>query len=442
MFYAKRCPADAPYFAHVNELHEWTHHQRKHHERVQVPTNVVDSSPPKCNGMASRAVQERGRTFCQDQRKAEIGRENRKIVDRLQRIANGLQAPDPRGPPRRADGLPGSPSLPTLSSSPSQSASEPPRIGSLNEQLRRRVQRGVETDNVGLVRRILTTRSTLDNRREAADFSRHRRTEQLLRRLPDAERRASPPPSWRSSPMRSALPALPKDAEALARELQGNLFLLADLRRAGPAPLALQHSASAPAVVPGRRAAPPGGSAEDSPRERPRASELPEDGGAVDEEDVQEDVQEDVREDVKEDVQEDVKEDVRQDAQVGAQEEGVGAAKHRPGGPAPQTWGAENVDGETERRRWLEQDGKGAQDQGADAPSAAQQPGVGVGAAPGAAPPAAPAVAPRDDARASEGSDDVPYDDDWDDASMTDETVSMSRTNRTRSDGFGLTGGG
>jgi len=450
MFYGRRCPADAPYSAHADELHEWTHHQRKHHERVQAPVKVVDSSPPKCNGMASRAVQEQGRRFCYDQKKAEIGRENRKMVDRLQRIANGLQPPDPRGPPRRADGLAGSPSLPSLS--PSQSVGEPIRIGSLNEQFRRKVQRGIENDNVSLVRRILCTRSTFDRVQEEAHFSRHRRTEQLLRRLPGPERKASLAPG--RSPGRPALPAFPRDSQALARELQGSLFFLADLRRPDcePAPLALQHSASAPAVVPGRPAEPPDGPAEEEDVKDDEQEDVREDvkddvredvREDVKEDDVREDVQDDVQKaeresvkgDVQEDVKDDVQEDVRKDILVGGQDEGAVPAKHPPGGVALQTWGAENVDGETERRSWLEQDGAGAPDRGAAAAGAEQS------TAAGAAPPAAPG-AELEDTQASEESDDVPYDDDWDDASMTDGTASMSRTARTRSDGFGLPGGG
>jgi hypothetical protein len=303
MFYVKRCAAEAPYSAHFDELHEWTYHQSKHQAAVVGVKQVVDSSFPKAAGWQVRATQEQTRKFEQDQRKAEIGRENRKLVDRLQKISRGIgeseeqrargRGPraEPRGRGPRALMRPASATALLATSCDGEPQLAPL---SLNETLRWKTQKAIHQDNLGLVRRILRTKSTFSRAREAEDFARHQRNGQLLRRLPEGRRSGLPRP----------LPPVGAPRSSMARELEG-LFFLADLQRAGPGQLALEHSASAPAVGQFAVAQPDGFAG----TLLPTASSTPEPREM--------------------------------------------AAKEPEATPGPaQTWGAQNFDQETERRRW------------------------------------------------------------------------------------------
>jgi hypothetical protein len=316
MFHAKRCPAEAPYAAHIDELYEWDFHQKKHQVAVHNAQQLVDSKLNLASaGYNVRPIQEHTRRFAQDQKKAEIGRENRKLVERLQKISKGVMVLDPRAPPPRGTG----------SSGAQRAVFYPERVGptplgeqrarSLNEPLRRKTQRGVDQDNASLVRRILSTKSTFSRDKEAADFAHHRRDERMLRRLPDTliygqSARQLPPLGVR------------KSSERIARELEGNLFMVGDLMRSAPT-LAL----SAPAPLLALEASPSEGSRGQKFEARQTAPGKTPDSPTRRQVVSQEQLS----------------------RHSPPQEEAMGERDS-----LPRTWGAQNVDEETERRHWVQ----------------------------------------------------------------------------------------
>lgn len=243
MFYLSRSgapvPADAPYSAHLNERKEWEYNQQKHQEALR-PENVkglVDRKKPKSIDPPVQSIQARTRRFQEDWKKAEIGRENRKLVDKLNSIAKthgscGPPLPLTGGVPSAAVALLGSAGR---TMRPSATAGMPPtgeqRSRSLNDNYRRKVQRGIDQDNAGLVRRILSVKSTFNPRDDEKHFQRHKRAVNLLQRLPDKSKRnpRSLPPLRRDRP--NSNPHTVQGLEAL--------FFPGDLQRSESGPGAL-----------------------------------------------------------------------------------------------------------------------------------------------------------------------------------------------------------
>jgi len=245
----------------------------------------------------------------------------------------------------------------------------------LNEPLRWKTQKAIDQDNLGLVRRILRTKSTFNRDREAEDFARHQKNGQLLRRLPDGRRSGLPRP----------LPPVGAPRSSMARELEG-LFFLADLQRAGPAQLALEHSASAPCVSQFAVAQPDGLAG----TLLPTASSTPEPREM--------------------------------------------AAKEPEATPGPaQTWGAQNFDQETERRRWSEDAVQRPSGNGDNIrPPTTSAASEALSSKLDDMPTDAPDRSIEDDITERPHQDAVaehtaPYREDWDDASMTGESSSATR---------------
>jgi len=216
MFYlAKANPlvAEAPYKAQLTEKHNWSYSLQKHQEHIKAANPSVNSGAPLSRDAGLIQTQARTRQFCSDQRRAEIGRENRKLVDRLTEIAK-----PPALPGGTARSSPGSRQR-SVSSSVVEMARE--TTGSLNRPLRQRTQRGIEQDNASLVRRILSAKTTFDTRKNETDFRRHKRCSQSIRRMPE---RSSQPRSL--PPLRPGRPHSTQDLRGLE-----DLLTPGDLRR-------------------------------------------------------------------------------------------------------------------------------------------------------------------------------------------------------------------
>jgi len=220
MYYLSRSqcpsPAEAPCLSHVNEKHEWDFNQRKHREAID---QIGDRKTSSNNGGQRRGgenpedaddrrkrCQALSRRFAVDAQRAEIGRENRKMVDKLTSIAktHGSCAP-----PSNTNGYGPQPGPQPGSMGGSVRAPRPPvlpgaseRSRSLNDNFRRKEQLRVNHDNAGMVRRILNVKSTFDPAQDARDFKKQRRNVNLLQRLPEGGRknpRSLPPLSRRPS---------------------------------------------------------------------------------------------------------------------------------------------------------------------------------------------------------------------------------------------------
>merc|ERR1719499_472625 len=102
-------------------------------------------------------------------KRAEIGRENRKMVERLDVIARGAETGyDPRAPPRRS----------------SSSVPEWRKGKSLTESGQRQRQRVIDEKNAALVKRIMNVKGTFNRGAEIVDFQRHQHASWVLQRLP------------------------------------------------------------------------------------------------------------------------------------------------------------------------------------------------------------------------------------------------------------------
>lgn len=241
MYYLSRSsvpvPADAPYAANLNERKEWDYHQHKHQEALKKVSGLVDKSKPKCIDPPVQSIQARTRRFQEDWKKAEIGRENRKLVNKLHTIAKTHGSCGP--PPQAAGGMP-SAAVALLGTTgrtlrPSAAAACIPPAGersrSLNDNYRRKVQRTIDQDNAGMVRRILSVKATFDPKKDERDFQRHKRAVNLLQRLPDRKRNPRSLPPLR--PQRS------NSNPATERNLKALIFP-GDLQRSESGPGALE----------------------------------------------------------------------------------------------------------------------------------------------------------------------------------------------------------
>jgi len=175
--------------ARIDDRYEWDYGQRKHQEALRTMQGQVDQSLPHSINPSAQSVQLHTRRFCEDQRRAEIGRENQKLVNRLASIAKGTGGTDPRGPPPIAHmastGSLQRPMRPTAAVAMAATMSGSfDRPKSLTEVSRRKAQRTIDQDNAALVRRILATASTFDRRADERSFDKHKRTVHLLQRLP------------------------------------------------------------------------------------------------------------------------------------------------------------------------------------------------------------------------------------------------------------------
>mmetsp|Transcript_7523 Transcript_7523/g.13560 ORF Transcript_7523/g.13560 Transcript_7523/m.13560 type:complete len:414 (-) Transcript_7523:147-1388(-) len=246
-------PAEAPYTANADERFHWDTHQRKHRERLRNVTGTVDKSLMFLNGPVDGdllRVQAQTRKFHDDLRKADIGRENRKLVDRLGQIAKGCTAHH-GGPPPVPGAQPGQRGATTaaLAQGPTGAALAE-RARSVNDAVRRWKRRQIEQDNASLVHRILGVKSTFDAHADAKDFERHKRFSDNMRRLPEKKMKRDGSRPRSLPPLR---PPRPGRDGAKARGLE-DLLLPVDLQRIGRPPLPpgashsqeLQQSASAP----------------------------------------------------------------------------------------------------------------------------------------------------------------------------------------------------
>lgn len=222
--------ADPPYSAVTSSRKLWEHHLDRHHSHVLGARAVVDHFTPKCQDPRMQRVQESSRRFHVNERQAEIGRENRKLVDRLASISGRNSGGGCGGPPPGA----------------SRSRSQPPIASSLlHEPLRRRVSQGIQQDNEQLVRRILAVKTNMNIRGMERDFKKHQKYSQNLRRIT-----ASPP---RRSTKPRSLPPLHervRPASDPSRPPEG-LFVPGDLRRLPRSESASTLQEPLPRPVPG-----------------------------------------------------------------------------------------------------------------------------------------------------------------------------------------------
>eukprot|EP00913_Durusdinium_trenchii_P031911 g29887.t1 len=250
--------SQAPYVARANERHEWEYGQRQHQaalRNIQNQASIKINAPQTCTRKA-------GDSYL---RRAQVGRENRKLVEKLESIAKGYGAWDPRAPPSKEDYTvtPGPFVAPRGEAAPSLTK----RVRSLNEPYRYRMQQALFCmlvqgplsptylcmvhwlpsrasrcmtnckENAAMVNRILSIGPTFNRKVEAAHFGRHKRTEavQNLQRFMD-----------RGSLPRRSLPSLrvPRPSSTWTTQGLEALLLPGDLCRVGSAP------AFAPAAPP------------------------------------------------------------------------------------------------------------------------------------------------------------------------------------------------
>jgi len=230
-------PAEAPHISRLDEKYEWSYGQKRHQETLKTVKGLVDQSVPKSINPAAQNIQAHSRNFHESHKRAEIARDNRKLVERLESISKGVGTQDPRAPPRVDRKALASISAPALngfqkgSLRPSAAAATMANLAaqrsnltaggvvaadghrSLNEAGRNRVQREIDLDNAGMVRRILSTGSTFDRKSQHRDFSRHTRTVHLLQRLADPAKKPQQPRSL--PPLRPPRPAHSASANSL-----------------------------------------------------------------------------------------------------------------------------------------------------------------------------------------------------------------------------------
>lgn len=214
---------EAPQCARANERHEWEYGQRQHQAALRNIENQARRSSTTTNPTQT------GRRFGDSYlRRAQVGRENRKIVEKLESIARGYGAWDPRAPPSKQDYTvtPGPFIVPRGEHGVSLVA--PKRVRSLNEPYRFRTQQVINEANAQLVNRILSIGPTFNRKAEAQDFSRHKRTAQNLQRFVD-----------RGSLPRRSLPALrvPRPSSTWTSQGLEALLVPGDLCRVGSAPV-------------------------------------------------------------------------------------------------------------------------------------------------------------------------------------------------------------
>lgn len=204
MFYLSKTsvptPADAPYAAHLNEQKEWAYHQKRHQEALHNIRGQLDSSQPKSINPAAQSIQAHSRRFAVDARNAEIGRENRKLVDKLTTIAksSGQCAPPGQLSGYGSGPQPGSlgggctmrlPPKPPVAPGGPGGAGASQRSRSLNDNQRRKVQQQTNQDNASMVRRILSVKSTFSPQMDEKNFQRHTRDSKNLQRMPEGGRK-------------------------------------------------------------------------------------------------------------------------------------------------------------------------------------------------------------------------------------------------------------
>lgn len=215
----------------------------KHKEALRNVKGLVDASLPHSIDPPAQRIQAHTRRFCDDQRKAEIGRENRKLVERMNSIARGMEGGyDPRSPP---------PTIGKSASQPSSLSIQPPRHPkSLNETGRRKTQRTIDENNSSLVRRILHTKGTFDRAADERDFQKQKRASHVLQRMPGEKLN---PKSCPKLPHTVSLPALkpPRVLGNPRMQLQGldMLFLPGDLQRSRSGPSSLRGARSQPLAL-------------------------------------------------------------------------------------------------------------------------------------------------------------------------------------------------
>lgn len=213
--------ADPPYSAVTSSRKLWEYHLDRHHSHVVQANAVVDHFAPKCQDPRMQRVQESSRRFHVNERQAEIGRENRKLVDRLASISTRNCGGGCGGPPPGA----------------SRSSSQPPIANNnLHEPLRRRISKGIQHDNEQLVKRILAVKPSMNIRGMERDFKKHAKYSQNLRRMPE-----SPPRRGRKPRSLPPLHERMRPTSDLSRPPEG-LLLPGDLCR-------LPRSESGPASV-------------------------------------------------------------------------------------------------------------------------------------------------------------------------------------------------
>ncbi|CAJ1399136.1 unnamed protein product [Effrenium voratum] len=217
---------EAPSVARASERHEWEYSQRQH----QAALRNIQKQAGHDFGRASSAQAPNRRSGDSYLRRVHLGRENRKLVEKLDSIARGYGAWDPRAPPSKKDYrvVPGPFVPPRDQLWRPELDKKPERVRSLNEAYRFRMQKSIMHENEAMVNRILAVGPTFDRKCEARDFSRHKRTAQSLQRFSD--RSSLPPPR--------PLPKLrvPRPSSSWTPQGLEGLLVPGDLCRSGSCP--------------------------------------------------------------------------------------------------------------------------------------------------------------------------------------------------------------
>lgn len=244
--------------ARYDELKPWEHRMQKHRDNL----NGIISRPPQGRhrehtggdvggpegSMAEiisrcRRCQTQSRHYAVEARRAEIGRENRQMVERMTRISKMKGPCAPPGP----TGYNPSPGLTQGGGIKPPLAPEKERK-SLNDSGRRQEQQRVDRENAHMVRRILSIKSGFSSAADAKTYAYHQRTVNNLQKLPTEPRKrpGSLPPLKNGRP--NSYPAPARGLEAL--------MLPSDLSRCSSGPGAFgrqadsfssSHAATAPA---------------------------------------------------------------------------------------------------------------------------------------------------------------------------------------------------
>lgn len=193
MYYLRRLagpiPSENPAATSPDDLHEWEYHLKSHQASLKRVKGLVDQTTPRGNNPVVQEAQARTRYLIRQFKRAEIGRENRRLVERLSCISRGLMNPDPRGPPITPMTAGGAPKE---NNEMSVMVAVTERYKQVHERIRHNEQRVIDKENAHIVRRILSIRSVFDVREDAKDFHRHQRAVSNLQRFSSRERSLPP----------------------------------------------------------------------------------------------------------------------------------------------------------------------------------------------------------------------------------------------------------
>lgn len=171
----------APYEANASQRNHWEKIQRTHRDAMaKVPKLTDQSTPATATDASWHRARDRSRAFAQDKVLKHIDQENRRLIGNLAKVVT-----KPSEVSRMIDG------------------EKRPQVPQRGLEAERKKKREVAFENQMLVKRLLSVRSGFDRKSEEKDFARHRRTLDLMRKIP-------PPGAQRQLQKSSTSPSLPR----------------------------------------------------------------------------------------------------------------------------------------------------------------------------------------------------------------------------------------